>query len=337
LLHLSKNKKFEYIIISLIVVSAFFISYSMRTQPLKYGMEIDEFDPYYNYRATTYLVDNGFESYKNWHDELSWYPTGRDVFATSQTMLHLTAATLYQPFSSMMSLKEFVIYFPAVIGSLTVLPVFLLIRRITDGKVGALASMFFAISISFIQRGTAGWFKSEPLGLFYGIFGVYFFISGVMSIFEGKKIHGIIKLASAGLILAVGLSSWGGVIFFLIPILVWLIMIPGLKTKINNIEIGGYNIKSFIIGISIFSGVLMVVASLFARSSSVIQNYIGPSIILVICFIILEYILSTRFKWKYIKTVVVLGSCVVLFTVISTSTYIGSIVYGCTDDDSNWS
>ena len=35
-------------------------------------------------------------------------------------------------------------------------------------------------------RGTIGWFKSEPLGLFYGLLGLYFFLSGIKS--KNKKI-----------------------------------------------------------------------------------------------------------------------------------------------------
>ena len=48
--------------------------------------------------ATQYIVDNGIPAYFEWNDSLSWYPIGRDVSATSQVMLHLTAATTYSIF-----------------------------------------------------------------------------------------------------------------------------------------------------------------------------------------------------------------------------------------------
>jgi Oligosaccharyl transferase STT3 subunit len=37
-----------------------------------YGKVIHEFDPWFNYRATEYLVNNGYERFNNWYDEESW-------------------------------------------------------------------------------------------------------------------------------------------------------------------------------------------------------------------------------------------------------------------------
>ena len=52
----------------------------------------------FNFRATEFLVENGLPKYFDWQDDLSWYPEGRNVSATSQVMLHITAATTYQIF-----------------------------------------------------------------------------------------------------------------------------------------------------------------------------------------------------------------------------------------------
>jgi hypothetical protein len=32
-----------------------------------------EFDPFFNFRATEYIVENGFTEYFTWHDDKSWY------------------------------------------------------------------------------------------------------------------------------------------------------------------------------------------------------------------------------------------------------------------------
>ncbi len=37
-----------------------------------YGRVIHEFDPWHNYRATEYLVKNGWEKFRNWYDEEAW-------------------------------------------------------------------------------------------------------------------------------------------------------------------------------------------------------------------------------------------------------------------------
>ena len=39
----------------------------IRGQPAQYGFELMEFDPFFNYRATQYIVDNGYETSNVWH------------------------------------------------------------------------------------------------------------------------------------------------------------------------------------------------------------------------------------------------------------------------------
>jgi len=80
---------------------------------------------------------------------------------------------------------------------------------------GLFAALFFSISVPVIVRGTIGWFKSEPLGLFYGLLGLYLFLSGIKS--KNHKIA-FAKLVGAGIILSFGLGSWGGIQFFIIPL-----------------------------------------------------------------------------------------------------------------------
>ena len=76
------------------------MSFLIRSQPADYGLELMEFDPFFNFRATEYIVENGFIEYFEWEDDKTWYPHGRDVSATSQVMLHVTAATTYQIFQN---------------------------------------------------------------------------------------------------------------------------------------------------------------------------------------------------------------------------------------------
>ena len=76
-------------------------------QPLEYGFELNEFDPFFNYRAAQFMVESGLPAYLEWHDDLSWHPYGRDVSSTSQVMLHTTTAMLYQTFGMGSSLYDF--------------------------------------------------------------------------------------------------------------------------------------------------------------------------------------------------------------------------------------
>ena len=195
----------------------------LRSQPAQYGFELHEYDPFFNYRATQFIVENGIPAYLDWHDDMSWYPHGRDVVSTSQPMLHITAATLYQIFGAGSDLYDFSIMFPVVIGSATAIVMFAIVRIIGGTTAGLLASLLFAISIPFLFRGLIGWFKSEPLGIFYGLLGVYFFLSGIKSN-NGKS--SFLRLVAGGILIGIGISSWGGIQFFILPLTLFFLALP---------------------------------------------------------------------------------------------------------------
>lgn len=206
-----------------VLALAFSSALIMRFYPIKYGYYLNEFDPYFDYRATKFIVDNGLSAYWQWHDTMSWYPEGRDVPGTSQAVLHITAAYLYQAFGRGMSLMDFTIAFPAIMGALTVVAVFALVRVLGGTTAGMFSALFWAFSPAIIQRGNLGWFKSEPLGLFFGISAIYLFISA----FKHKEVkYAIAKAIAGGLILGLANGSWGGIQYFSIPISLFFIALP---------------------------------------------------------------------------------------------------------------
>jgi len=199
----------------------------IRSQPANSGWELNEFDPFFNYRATQYIVENGIDAYFQWNDELSWYPYGRDISSNSQIILHTTAAMTYGIFGSGVDLYDFTILFPVIFGSLTTIVIFALVRVIGGTTAGLFAALFFSVSLPIIIRGQIGWFKSEPLGLFFSILAVYLFLSGIKS--KNNQIA-IPKLVVAGIFIIFGLSAWGGDQFFIIPIGIFLFTLPFLRT-----------------------------------------------------------------------------------------------------------
>ena len=221
------NFKLNHLLIIGILSIAFSTSFLIRSQPADSGWELNEFDPFFNYRATQYVVDNGIDAYFQWNDELSWYPYGRDVSQTSQVMLHLTAASTYSIFGNGGNLYDFTILFPVVIGSLTAIVIFALVRVIGGTTAGLFASLFFSISLPILIRGQLGWFKSEPLGLFFSVLAIYLFLSGIKS--QNSKIA-ISKLITAGIFVIFGLSAWGGNQFFIIPLGIFFFTLPFIRT-----------------------------------------------------------------------------------------------------------
>lgn len=58
----------------------FFAAFATRLfSVLRFESVIHEFDPYFNYRTTKYLAENGFYSFHNWFDDRVWYPLGRII------------------------------------------------------------------------------------------------------------------------------------------------------------------------------------------------------------------------------------------------------------------
>ena len=248
----SSHYRYYLLIIGILVIS-FSLSFVLRIQPAEYGFELNEFDPFFNYRATQFVVENGLPAYLEWNDDLSWHPYGRDVSATSQVMLHTTGAMLYQTFGSGSTLYDFTIWFPVVISSLTTVIVFALVRTIGGTTAGLFASLFFAISPILIMRGSIGWFKSEPLGLFFGLLAVYLLISAIKS--DKGKIS-LAKVVGGGILLAFGLASWGGVQFFIFPIGFFFLALPFLRKD-----------NKYIIWTSvIFTSAFFLVSALFERT-----------------------------------------------------------------------
>ena len=152
----TSSRKLRYLLIVSVLVIAFSSSFIIRSLPANYGFELNEFDPFFNYRATEFVVENGMPAYLEWRDDMSWYPHGRDVSATSQVMLHASAAMLYQIFGAGSTLYDFTILFPVVIGSLTTIVIFALVRVIGGTSAGLLASLFFAVCLPIAFRGTIG-------------------------------------------------------------------------------------------------------------------------------------------------------------------------------------
>jgi len=274
--------KLNHLLIIGILALSFSISFLIRSQPADFGWELNEFDPFFNYRATQYIVDNGINAYFQWNDELSWYPHGRDVSSNSQVMLHIITAITYWIFDANGNLYDFTILFPVIVGSLTVIAIFAFVRVIGGTTAGLFSALLFSVSLPILIRGQLGWFKSEPLGLFYAIFSMYLFLSGIKS--DNYKIAAP-KLILSGILLGFSFSSWGGTQFFVIPIGLFIMSLPFFK---NNHKFLSWSIPLFVLSI------ILITISFERPGISFLTNYGGlgliiPTIIMIILLLIKSF------------------------------------------------
>ena len=104
-------------IIALTLTSVFVVALFMRAFPAKYGFYLNEFDPYYDYKAAQFIVSSfdaswaaghggfpGLLSYFHWTDYTTWFPEGRAVAPTSQDGLQFAGALSYLFFRNIFGL-----------------------------------------------------------------------------------------------------------------------------------------------------------------------------------------------------------------------------------------
>ena len=289
----------RHLLVVVVLVLAFTTAFIMRSYPIKYGFFLNEFDPYFDYRASKYIVDNGLDAYWKWHDTMSWFPEGRDVPKTSQSGLHIVAAYLYQIFGAGSSLLDFTILLPVIVGSLTTIVIFALVRTIGGTTAGLFSALLFAFSPAIIQRGNLGWFKSEPLGLFFALLALYLLISAI----KHKEIkYAIPKAVAGGIILGLANASWGGVQYFSIPISLFFIALPYFRkdtraplyvaiafTLFSLISAGAFPRPglSFVYGlpgIALMGGTLFLAVATFLKRISNPRTEVRNTLFLLIAF-----------------------------------------------------
>ena len=309
--------KLNHLLIIGVLILSFSISFLLRSQPADYGFELNEFDPFFNYRATQYMVDNGVDKYFEWNDSLSWYPKGRDVSASSQVFLHLTATATYSLFGGGTSLYDFTILFPAIFGSLSAIVLFALVRVIGGTTAGLFSALLFSVSIPILIRSPIGWFKSEPLGLFLGLLAVYLLLSGINS--QNKKIA-ILKLIGAGLFTASSISAWGGNQFFIIPVCIFFISLPFFRK----------DHKFIIWAIPLYSIVSLITSLGFERVSSGFLTGIGgmslivSTIFLISCILIQNKSKENKTRNGILFLIVILITALVIIAINSDSQFLPS-------------
>ena len=62
---------------------------------IRYESVIHEFDPWFNYRTTQYITNEGIYAFWNWFDPESWYPLGRVIGGTTYPGLMFTSSIVH--------------------------------------------------------------------------------------------------------------------------------------------------------------------------------------------------------------------------------------------------
>lgn len=210
------------LILALICIMAFSIRlFSV----VKYESVIHEFDPYFNYRVTTFLSQKGFYEFWNWFDDRTWYPLGRVIGGTVYPGLTLTAGTMWWVANSLnipLSVETVCVFTAPVFSAHASWATFLLTKEVKGTGAGLTAAALISMVPSYISRSVAGSYDNEGVAIFALVFTFFFYVKTLNT---GSLFYATC-LAGAYFYMVM---SWGGYSFIinLIPIHVLLCIITG--------------------------------------------------------------------------------------------------------------
>ncbi|PWY72490.1 STT3 subunit of Oligosaccharyl transferase [Aspergillus sclerotioniger CBS 115572] len=193
---------------------------------IRFESIIHEFDPWFNFRATKYLVQHGFESFWDWFDDRTWHPLGRVTGGTLYPGLMVTSGVIYHVLRFLtipVDIRNICVLLAPGFSGLTALAMyFLTCEMATSPSAGLLAAAFMGIVPGYISRSVAGSYDNEAIAIFLLVFTFFLWIKAVKN---GSIMWG----ALAALFYGYMVSAWGGYVFItnLIPLHVFVLLCMG--------------------------------------------------------------------------------------------------------------
>ncbi|KAF2754226.1 STT3 subunit of Oligosaccharyl transferase [Pseudovirgaria hyperparasitica] len=193
---------------------------------IRFESIIHEFDPWFNFRATKYLVQHGFYSFWDWFDDRTWHPLGRVTGGTLYPGLMVTSGVIYHILRFLtfpVDIRNICVLLAPGFSGLTALAAYLLTTEMsTSPSAGLLAAIFMGIAPGYISRSVAGSYDNEAIAIFLLVFTFYLWIKSVK---EGSALWGALTALFYGYMV----SAWGGYVFItnLLPLHAFVLICMG--------------------------------------------------------------------------------------------------------------
>ncbi|GAA5825516.1 hypothetical protein JCM11251_000268 [Rhodosporidiobolus azoricus] len=193
---------------------------------------IHEFDPWFNFRATKVLTEQGFYAFWNWFDPTAWYPLGRVVGGTLYPGLMVTSGLIWKIlhfFSIPVDIREVCVQLAPAFSGLTALATYFFAKEVgKDGSreaTGLWAALFIGIAPGYISRSVAGSYDNEAIAIFILMITFYFWIKTV-------KTGSVLWAAVTALFYFYMVAAWGGYAFItnMLPLHVFVLLCMGRYT-----------------------------------------------------------------------------------------------------------
>jgi dolichyl-diphosphooligosaccharide--protein glycosyltransferase len=294
-IHVSHAAIMSYSALLLII----FIAFTIRVLPVRWEIpsgtvRLGEFDPYYQFSLTRYMVQNGLLSPywpTPWRTYQQWYPGGEDM-SSSLPALPMTAAALYDIISFLganIDLMTFTSFFPAIIGALCSLIVYFVGKDMGGKPLGLLAALFLALSPAWLQRSSLGFFDTEVPGVLALVLFILMFLRAIE---ETRSLSSSVKYSlGSALALAYFIAGWGAA-YFLIDLAVLFVFVLVLLKRYSQRLLLSYSL-TFGVGLLVATKVPYI--SLGYLTSGVVIPVAG--VFLLLCLLeVLRNNISARTK-----------------------------------------
>ena len=317
---LGENKKTLIIVLALasIMALAFFIRVYWAIGPsLQYGYSVSGgSDSYYHERILHYILTS---KHQLLNDPMLNYPLGVDN--PRPPLFHwaiILASMIFYPFlNAYDSAVLMLILFPAIWGTLTIIPVYLLGKEAFNRKVGIAAAFFIAIMPAHIMRSVATQADWDAFDLFFITWMFYFFLMALkttksknwikdwfkkgearegLSVFFKENRKSIIYSALAGASLGALALAWKGYTYALAILAIYLViqLIVNRIRNRSNLHILMYTTIYMIFGF------LMAFPWYFGTHRIVSWYGVPLIMILIPWFIALYFELTSRYPWPFV-------------------------------------
>ncbi|KAI3331902.1 glycosyltransferase family 66 protein [Xylariaceae sp. AK1471] len=193
---------------------------------IRFESIIHEFDPWFNFRATKYLVANGFYQFWDWFDDRTWHPLGRVTGGTLYPGLMVTSGAIYHLLRFLtvpVDIRNICVLLAPACSGLTAYAAYLLTNEMTtSSSAGLLAAAFMGITPGYISRSVAGSYDNEAIAIFLLVFTFYLWIKAL-------KLGSVLWGALCALFYGYMVASWGGYAFItcLVPLHAFVLVCMG--------------------------------------------------------------------------------------------------------------
>ncbi|XP_011689836.1 PREDICTED: dolichyl-diphosphooligosaccharide--protein glycosyltransferase subunit STT3B isoform X2 [Wasmannia auropunctata] len=285
---------------------------------IRFESIIHEFDPWFNYRATAYMVQHGFYNFLNWFDERAWYPLGRIVGGTVYPGLMITSGSIHYILHSLnipVHIRDICVFLAPIFSGLTAISTYLLTKEIWSAGAGLFAACFIAIVPGYISRSVAGSYDNEGIAIFALQITYYLWVKSV-------KTGSIFWASVTALSYFYMVSAWGGYVFIinLIPLHVFALLI---LNRFSNRLFTSYT-TFYVLGLLLSMQIPFVGFQPIRTSEHMAAGGVFGLIIFVAAFRYLRTVL-TKSEMKYFGGMVVAVTTALLLLLLTVLTYTGVV------------